>query len=270
MLFYYNGELITGNTLNFNINEPSLLYGATVFTTLRVYEQSLEHPLTHWVDHCQRLKNSLEVFGWSFPDWELLKKETEILTQTYPIIRITIFPDGREWITGRFLPEDLSQRQSQGIKGWIAEDNLYKRSLPEHKTGNYLTPWLARQQAEKMGAKEAILTNNQGDWLETNTGNLWGWKGKTIFTPHQEILPGIARKNLLIWLKQQNILVQETQWNIDFVQELEGVAYSNSVVQIVPFNEIIAENFSRCYNASHYCLEQIQKYYDVESVFPRF
>ena len=46
-----------------------------------------------------------------------------------------------------------------------------------HKTGNYLACWLAKNAgAKKVGAQEAILTSDQGEWLETSTGNLWGWK----------------------------------------------------------------------------------------------
>ncbi|MGL4502759.1 MAG: aminotransferase class IV, partial [Planktothrix sp.] len=61
-MFFYNGNLQDSTTLELSITDPALLYGATVFTTLRVYEQSLDSPLTAWQQHCQRLKSSLEPF----------------------------------------------------------------------------------------------------------------------------------------------------------------------------------------------------------------
>ncbi|MEW6498638.1 MAG: 4-amino-4-deoxychorismate lyase, partial [Cyanobacteriota bacterium] len=114
-MFWYNGQLMDGSTLELAIDDPGLLYGATVFTTLRVYQQSLNHPLTHWQRHCSRLLSSLQTFGWQLPDWQRLREGAEVLSTSYPVLRITIFPDGREWITGRFLPPDLGQRQQQGI-----------------------------------------------------------------------------------------------------------------------------------------------------------
>lgn len=175
-MFWYNGQLIEKDELTLSIHHPSLLYGAMVFTTLRVYEQSLEHSLTQWQGHCDRLSQSLQVFGWPSPDWTQIRQEVEILLSSYPVIRIAIFPDGTEWITGRILPYDLSERQEKGIIGWVAQDRIFERSLSHHKTANYLGAWLASNRAQHFGAKEAILVDAQGSWLETSTGNLWGWK----------------------------------------------------------------------------------------------
>ena len=61
-----------------------------------------------------------------------------------------------------------------------------------------------------MGAKEAILVDESGNWLETSTGNLWGWHDGIWYTPHLDnrILPGIVRSHLLNWLKSQGIYRQ--------------------------------------------------------------
>jgi 4-amino-4-deoxychorismate lyase len=63
-LFWYNGQLKQTDSLELTIDEPGLLYGATVFTTLRVYHQSLDSPLTNWKSHCDRLISSLQTLGW--------------------------------------------------------------------------------------------------------------------------------------------------------------------------------------------------------------
>ncbi|WP_239651458.1 hypothetical protein [Neosynechococcus sphagnicola] len=66
-MFWYDGELHTGTTLSLPLQDPGLIYGATLFTTLRVYGLQLDHPLTLWQLHCQRLQRSLEAFGWQPP-----------------------------------------------------------------------------------------------------------------------------------------------------------------------------------------------------------
>ncbi len=259
-LFWYDGQLIEKSTLELAIDDPGLLYGATVFTTLRVYQQSLNHPLTNWERHCSRLVSSLQTFAWQLPDWQRLRSGAERLSASYPILRIAIFPDGREWITGRFLPPDLVQRQQQGITAWLADAPEYHRSLATHKTGNYLSAWLAGQAARRLGVAEAILLDANGSWLETSTGNLWGWQGGSWWTPPLEagILPGVVRSHLINWLKQRDCVVREAIWDTQLVREFEAIAYTNSVVEVIPIHTVLTSSESLTYDPFHRSLEQLQ------------
>ncbi|MGB3241079.1 MAG: aminotransferase class IV [Geitlerinemataceae cyanobacterium] len=239
-LFWYNGNLICGSTLTLEITDPGWLYGATVFTTLRVYGNASYHPLTHWIDHHNRLQTSIAAFGWQDPDWQRLHQGAVTLIPHYPILRITLFPDGRELITGRFLPPDLEQRQQQGITAGIADAPQFQRWLPTHKTGNYLGAWLALQAARTQRAGEAILVDECGNWLETSTGNLWGWREGCWWTPPEKgILPGIGRSHAIECLRTQNQTVIEQPWTKEFAQTLETLAYTNSVVELVPIHTVI-------------------------------
>ncbi|WP_374820605.1 aminotransferase class IV [Aerosakkonema sp. BLCC-F183] len=240
-MYWYNGKLIESKTLEIGIDDAGLLYGATVFTTLRVYDRSLNSAKTNWGGHCDRIRCSLETFGWQKPDWERVRQGAETLKAHFPVLRIAIFPDGREWIVGRNLPEDLSARQESGVVAWLAEAPKFRRSLAEHKTGNYLSAWLALREAQQYGAKEAILLDSSGNWLETSTGNLWGWQDGRWWTPPLEagILPGLMRSQLIAGLKSQNKIVEEKPWSADLVAGFEAIAYSNSVVEVVPIHKII-------------------------------
>jgi 4-amino-4-deoxychorismate lyase len=265
MNYWYDGKLREGDTLALNINDPALLYGANVFTTLRVYQGSLDHPLTRWQCHCERLNISLQAFAWVPPNWERIRQGAEIILNHYPVLRIVIFPDGREWISGRYLPADLEQVQRQGTRGWVAGNELYQRSLAAYKTGNYLGAWLARQRAQDYSATEAILIDSQGNWLETATGNLWGWKDAQWWTPKLNggILAGIGRSHLIKSLQEQNIPVAENQWNSEFIQDLEVIAYSNSVVEVVPFVEIISGDKTFSAAADHRALTVIKNFFKI-------
>jgi 4-amino-4-deoxychorismate lyase len=265
-MFWYAGKLNHSAAISLPVDHPTLLYGASIFTTLRIYENSLNHPLTHWLEHRQRLAISLENLAWEKPDWLSIETGINHLKQNYPILRIAIFPDGTEYVIGRYLKPDLSQRQRQGIRGWLAQGREYQRTyLGEHKTGNYLGAWLALQAAQKKGYDEAILVNTRGYWQETSTGNLWGWRGGAWFTPwlNTYILPGVIRGKLLSWLQEQGIEVEENLWTEKFVQSLEGIAYSNSVVEIIPFREIIGEGGQRCYDRQEKHLETLRKYWQI-------
>ncbi len=264
-MFWYDGQLIEENKITLEISNPGLIYGATVFTTLRVYQQSLSHPLTHWAQHCDRLKKNLIYFQWPFPNWQEITKAAEQLLNYYPILRIAIFPDSKVWITGRFLSENLAEYQQQGIIGWVADKSLFQRTLADYKTGNYLTAWLALQEAQKQGAKEAILINNQNYWLETSTGNLWGWKDNCFWTPpnNGKILAGITRSQLLKWLQNQGIEVKQNEWNPDFIQSLESVAYSNCGVEIIPFSKILNQSQILRLDPCHSSLALLKHYFNL-------
>lgn len=248
--------------MELRIDDPGLLYGATVFTTLRAYNNSLDSPLTNWQAHCDRLKSSLLTFSWSLPNWERLRQGAEAMLSHFPVLRITIFPDGGEWILGRLLPSNLKERQNNGVKAYVASRDL-SRSLPSHKTGNYLTAWLSKFDADKYNAQEAILVDYRGYWLETTTGNLWGWGNDTWWTPPLSagILPGIMRSQLLDWLKASGQLVKEELFTPKFVRTLEVLAYSNCVVEIIPLREVIQVTGSLKYNSYHYCFSQLRRFF---------
>jgi 4-amino-4-deoxychorismate lyase len=259
-MFWYNGKLIESQTLELEIDDPALLYGATVFTTLRVYDNSLDRTLTNWQAHCDRLLFSLQSFDWQLPHWNRLRQGAELIKSRYPVLRITIFPDGREWIIGRLLPPFLTEKQNHGIIASLAKPEIF-RSLPDRKTGNYLSAWLAKTAAQKLNAQEAILVDAQGNWLETSTGNLWGWRDGCWWTPglNGGILPGIMRSQLINWLFSQQQQVREEPWTPELVKKFEAIAYSNSVVELLPIHTVIQPSGSLEYNPYHHSFQQLRE-----------
>lgn len=259
-MFWYNGKLINSQTLELDIYDPALLYGATVFTTLRVYGSSLDSSLTNWRSHCHRLHTSIQDFAWEQPDWKRLRQGAEKLLTQFPVLRITLFPDGREWIIGRYLPQNLLEMQQQGVACTLASPKLY-RSLPADKTGNYLSPWIAKTQATKVNCQEAILVNTAGNWLETTTGNLWGWQNGNWWTPPLTagILPGIGRQQLIDWLQTQQQVVREEAWTFDLVEGFEAIAYTNSVVEVIPIHTVHQHGESLQYDPYHPNLHKLRE-----------
>jgi branched-subunit amino acid aminotransferase/4-amino-4-deoxychorismate lyase len=241
--YWYQGELIDSPFLQIPYDDPALIYGASVFTTCRIYGEKIGHPLTMWSAHQQRLASDMQGLGWPAPHWENILAGVQKIAETYPVVRITLFSDGRELIWGRNLPADLDTKQQQGIAADIIAG--FDRTLPQFKTGNYLAPWLAKQQA----GQEAILVNGAGDWLETSTGNLWGWRNNTWYTPPLAagILPGIIRAYLVQWLRTQGKIVNEDIWNQSLVNQLTGLAYSNAVMQFIPIHTVRTVTEQRAY-----------------------
>lgn len=257
---WYNGAPLVGKTLPIPLDDPALRYGATVFTTLRVYDR-LDHPGTAWAAHCDRLHQSIQTFDWVEPNWARLKQGASLIAQQYPVLRLTLFPDGREWITGRALPNDLAQRQTEGITAWVDAAGDYGRSLPTYKTGNYLGCWLARQTAQRKGAQEAILTHPQNGWLETSTGNLWGWGDGQWHTPPLKagILPGIARSQIVDFQTAIGSPVNEQPWTPTLISQLTHLFYTNSVVEAAPIRRILRIPTAVDYNPDQTLLQYLRQ-----------
>lgn len=240
MGYWYAGQWYAGDQISLSIADPSLLFGATIFTTLRSYDGSLENPRTHWQRHGDRLRQTVKSLHWPEPDWDRLLVGAKKVAAYYPVVRITILSDGRELISGRPLPSQLSEKQRHGIKVWVAGDRRYQRSLADYKTGNYLGAWQALQQAKALGAGEAILISTTGTWLETATGNLWGLaEGQWYTPPALGLLPGVMRRHLWEQLQISGKPVKEEPWDPELVQKFEAIAYSNSVVGVIPIVEIM-------------------------------
>ncbi len=233
-MYWYDGELANATQLTLPIDEPGLLFGATTFSTLRAIEGQ---PLA-WEAHRARLQATVTALGWQPPQWAQLERGVSEMAARYPVLRVTLFPNGCEWIVGRALPLDLARWQQEGAIALVITG--LARSLPAHKTGNYLACWQARRAALAVGAQEAILTDAAGNWLETSTGNLWGWRTGTWLTPPVEagILPGIARAQLLHRLGAQGRPALVSSWTPTLVAQLEAVAYCNCVVGVVPLREV--------------------------------
>jgi 4-amino-4-deoxychorismate lyase len=251
-MYWYCGRSIDSQRIDLDINEPGLLYGATVFTTFRT-----DRLFTGIYDlHCERLRSSISDLDWCQPNWAQVRSGVEFLALTFPVLRMTIFPDGRELIIGRDLPLNLATWQQEGVTVIIA-DRQFRRSIPQHKTGNYLAPWLALKQARNNSIQEAILTNDRGDWLETTTGNLWGCLDGCWYTPPLDagILPGIARSQIFSILKQHGHSVIETEWDVRFVRDLEAIGYTNSVIHLIPIHTVIAPVGKLEYMVQHPMME---------------
>jgi 4-amino-4-deoxychorismate lyase len=287
-MYWYAGVSIESQTIELDINDAGLLYGATVFTTFRteglvgletrlscpasmVGKPDRSEPLLGEVGflldlHCDRLRSSIEDLGWCQPDWEQIRSGVECLAPHFPVLRITIFPDGRELITGRDLPPNLATWQREGVTVIIA-DRKFTRSLPHHKTGNYLAPWLALQQARNNNIQEAILTNDRGDWLETTTGNLWGYRAGCWYTPPLSagILPGMMRSQILHLLQAQHQPVIEIEWETSLVTDLEAIGYGNSVIHLIPIHTVLTPVGRLEYEAQHPMMQQLRHQLTVDS-----
>ena len=107
---------------------------------------------------------------------------------------------------------------------------------PAVKTGNYLNNVLARIEAKRMGAEDAIMVNSMGQLTEGTTSNLFFVKEGRLLTPIKEcgILSGITREKIIQLANKNSIALKEGKWPSEELFKAEEIFLSGTVKKIIP------------------------------------
>tara|TARA_Y100001960_G_C14769565_1_gene879077 strand:- start:1765 stop:2619 length:855 start_codon:yes stop_codon:yes gene_type:complete len=107
---------------------------------------------------------------------------------------------------------------------------------PAVKTGNYLNNILARMEAQKLGANDAIMVNAWGQLTEGTTSNLFFVRDERILTPAKEcgILSGITREKIIHLAHENGIALEEGKWPGKELFKAEEIFLSGTVKKIMP------------------------------------
>ena len=107
---------------------------------------------------------------------------------------------------------------------------------PAVKTGNYLNNVLARIEAKRMGAEDAIMGNSMGQLTEGTTSNLFFVKEGRLLTPIKEcgILSGITREKIIQLANKNSITLEEGKWPSEELFKAEEIFLSGTVKKIIP------------------------------------
>ena len=107
---------------------------------------------------------------------------------------------------------------------------------PAVKTGNYLNNVLARIEAKRMGAEDAIMGNSMGQLTEGTTSNLFFVKEGRLLTPIKEcgILSGITREKIIQLANKNSIALKEGKWPSEDLFKAEEIFLSGTVKKIIP------------------------------------
>jgi branched-chain amino acid aminotransferase len=107
---------------------------------------------------------------------------------------------------------------------------------PAVKTGNYLNNVLARLEAQKMGAIDAIMVNSLGQLTEGTTSNLFFVREGRLLTPKKGcgILSGITREKIIQLAQENGIPLEEGAWPGDELLNAEEIFLSGTVKRVLP------------------------------------
>jgi branched-chain amino acid aminotransferase len=256
MYIYLNGKLVPSKGALISVFDHGFLYGDGIYETMRVYDRAIFK--LH--EHLQRLFRSASLIGLSIPlESDSLKisvYETLIANGfRNAYIRVTVSrgrgaigldPDlCREPTTVIIAQEFKDYPQTfynDGISLIIAETkrNLREAIDPRIKSLNFLNNILAKIEAKKRGAYEAVMLNASGKVTEGTISNIFFYKNGILCTPSPDcgILDGITRGIVIDLAKRADLRVKEGKFRKDDLYSADEVFITNTTTEVMPVSKI--------------------------------
>ncbi len=134
------------------------------------------------------------------------------------------------------------ENYSDGIKVALVtiKRNPKEALNPGIKTGNYLNNVLAKVEARKAGAADALMLNPTGQLTECTTSNFFFVRDQRLMTPSLDcgILSGITREVVLRLARENGVLVEEGEWPPEILQNAEEAFITGTVKMVMPVTSL--------------------------------
>jgi len=261
MQVYLNNKLVPRAEALVSVFDHGFLYGDGVYETMRAYDG-----VVFMLDeHLMRLYRSASLIGLTVPpDMNQLKNavyETmgaNSLKNAY--VRLTVSrgygpigldPDLCEVPTFVIIVEEMKDYPKtyyeQGISAIISgtKRNLRDAINPQIKSLNFLNNILAKIEAKKAGAYEAIMMNAAGHVTEGTISNVFFCTDDVLCTPSVGcgILDGITRNIVLGLAVREGLTVREGEFTKDDLYGAKEVFITNTTMEVMPVRQVDAVRY---------------------------
>ena len=250
----FNGELY--DELSISVMDHGFLFGDSVYEVVSTHNN---HPC--FLDkHLDRLNNSAQAISLTIPhDREWFREQLKLtlvaagneesyirIIVTRGIGEINIDPSSCESPNIILIVMDVtSYSQSFYEKGiQVALVSIKRNPVdslnPNIKTGNYLNNVLAKMEAEKLGAQDAIMVNPWGYLTEGTTSNLFFVCDGHILTPSMDcgILSGITREIIIQLAKENGLHIEEGKWPGAELLKADEIFLTGTIKKVMPVSHL--------------------------------
>ena len=255
-MIYLNNKLVPVAKAMVSVYDHGFLYGDGIYETLRAYKGTV----FKLAEHIERLFHSASMIGLVVPmDSRAIEKAVyETLKANKheeAYIRITISrgegplglnPDLCLKPTFVIMVKEFSaypvRYYKRGVKVAVVNTRRnYNRAVdPAIKSLNFLNNVLAKIEAKKLGAYEAIMLNYRGYVAEGTISNVFFIRDRVLCTPAMSvgILGGITRSIILDIAKELKIEINEGRFRQKDLYNAEEIFISNTTMEIMPVSEV--------------------------------
>lgn len=238
---WLNGDLRAADAA-ISVHDRGLLLGESVFETILVKNQVPQF----WAAHLARLQTACKAFELACP-YNAAGLRDGVLAllaaQTIPrrgVLRITITggAGGRGLVAGQAAGPNVIMQISEAPPHkpalQLADCTVRRMAGADstaHKTGTYIDNIMARRQALKAGADEAVMMNQHGRIACAAAGNLFVAQGDTLITPpvSEGALPGIIRAALLDVNEIDGMRIEEAAIEMATLHASPAIFITNSL-----------------------------------------
>jgi len=241
---YLNGELVEAERAVLPALDRGLLYGYGLFETMRSYGGRV----FRLAEHYRRLEAGADLLAMPVP--LTLGALEEAVDAT---LARNALPDARLRLTVTAGPEvgggssvvllarevteyppELRRRGMAAVVSGVRRNET--SPLARVKSLNCLDNLLAREEARRSSAGEALLLNSHGFIAEGATSNVFLVRDGALLTPAVEAgaLPGITRQTVLELAGEGGVAVEEAQVSQDVIAAADEAFLTNSVMEVMP------------------------------------
>ena len=245
-VYYIDGAFVKEEEAVLPVSDLAILRGYGVFDFMRTYGG---RPF-HLDSHIRRLQNSARLIdltcAWSHQ--ELAEIVAEVLRRNdYPESNVRLLitgGDSGDSITPGEKPRLLvmvtpvkqfpADWYEEGVKVITTDITRY---IPGAKSIDYIRAILALNNATRAGAVESIYVDDSGVVLEGTTSNIFAVIDGCLYTPPEDILPGVTRDVVLDVIAP--VLSPELRTiNRDELYKADEVFLTSSNKEVLPVRQV--------------------------------
>ncbi len=257
---WLDGNLVKWEDAKVHVLAHALNYGTGVFEGIRVYQTPKGPAVFRLKDHVRRLMDGCKVMGfdidvkgkkYGFDDIMKAIKDTVRANKKVDYVKPCVFLCGEEVglnpvnvpvsmaITSIYMGAYLGKSAAAGEKiitsSWHRPDNLCSPAGAK-VNGTYVTSCLAKREAIRQGASEAVMLNSVGHVAECTGENIFIYKNGKIYTPSvaECILEGITRASIIQVARDLGYEVVETDVTRTMLVTADEVWMTGTAAEIAP------------------------------------
>ncbi len=256
MWIYLNDGFVRKEHARVSVFDHGFLYGDGVYETLRAYQGRI----FLWERHVARLRRSCELIGLELPmqDEAWISIIAELLVRNGlqdAGLRVTVSRgEGELGIDPNLCPNPtivvmakpvVTYTDKQLEQGKILHLSSVRRNpelaqSPQIKALSFLNNILAKQEAVRVGADDALMLNMEGYLAECTTSNIFFVKNKQLYTPAVDcgILKGITREVIMELANERGVSVEEGQYTMEQLLQADECFMTNTGIEIMPVSRI--------------------------------
>lgn len=262
MKIYLNGKIVPESEALVPVTDRGFLYGDGVFETMRAYGGEI-FMLNR---HMERLARSAELIGMQLPmdeggTVEAIMETLRANSLEDAIIRVSVTrgtgPRGIDptvktvptfvimaWPFSPYDPEFFRM----GVELIIAQTRRNTSSSldPAIKSMNFLNNIMAKGEASRAGAFDALMLNADGYVAECTVSNIFFVKDGVVHTPSLTtgILAGVTREHVLFLARGTRHPVDEGIYTPAELMEADEVFLTGTSIEVLPVRRVAAAEFS--------------------------